>query len=174
MSYNRIVLIHFLRRDHYLDCVSSKFMSCLVFDPILFKVFRCDYYDKCDLLKSKIVKKPGYSNGSWLLHLAELNFVHFFIPSSLSADSGRVIFLTKKMRSDKKLHFWIEVVFCEHSNLKQRRYSRSRKYALSLGEEKRSHSPFSILFHLYGNEFSILTQLEARLRGGISSNWGLE
>ena len=44
MSYNRIVLIHFLRRDHYLDCVLSKFMSCLVFDPILFKVFRCDYY----------------------------------------------------------------------------------------------------------------------------------
>ena len=44
MSYNRIVLIHFLRRDHYLDCVFSKFMSCLVFDPILFKVFMCDYY----------------------------------------------------------------------------------------------------------------------------------
>ena len=41
---NRIVLIHFLRHDHYLDCVLSKFMSCLVFDPILFKVFRCDYY----------------------------------------------------------------------------------------------------------------------------------
>ena len=44
MSYNSIVLIHFLRRDHYLDCVLSKFMSCLVFDPTLFKVFRCDYY----------------------------------------------------------------------------------------------------------------------------------
>ena len=37
-------------------------------------------------------------------------------------------------------------------------------------EEKRSHSPFSILFHLYGNEFSILTQLEARLAAQIAAS----
>ena len=44
MSCNGIVLIDFWRHDHYLDCVLAKFFSCLVFDPILFKAFRCDYY----------------------------------------------------------------------------------------------------------------------------------